>query len=238
MEAVVEQPVATRARTAATAARYDIYAIIHKAVRAALADALLAAGRLDAGDPRDVERVSAAVRDTLAFCRDHLETENAFVHPLMEARRPGSTRAIAGEHVAHAAAIARLSGLVDALERAPDGGRAASAATLYRELALFVGENLVHMHAEEVHHNRVLWDACTDAELVALENAIKAHHPPAAMTRALRWMLPAVTPGERAALFAGIRAAAPAAVYAGVLALARAHVDAAGLAKLEAALAA
>lgn len=234
MQAVAEQPVSARTR----AARHDIYAIIHKAVRAALADALLAAGRLDAGDPRDVERTATAVRDTLAFCRDHLETENAFVHPLMEARRPGSTGTVAAEHAAHAAAIARLSGLVDALERAPEDGRAASAATLYRELALFVGENLVHMRAEEVDHNRVLWDACTDAELVALENDIKAHHPPAAMTRALRWMLPAVTPAERAALVAGVRAAAPAAVYGGVLALARAHVDAAGLAKLEAALAA
>jgi hypothetical protein len=84
----------------------------------------------------------------------------------------------------------------------------------------------------------VLWDAYSDAELVALENAIKAHHPPAAMTRALRWMLPAATPGERAMIMAGIRAAAPAPVYGGALALARAHVDAGGFAKLEAALAA
>jgi len=233
MEAVIEP-----SRTSAPAARHDIYAIIHKALRAALTDALLAAGRVDAGDPRDVERTVAAVRDTLAFCRDHLDTENAFVHPAMEARRPGSTQAIAGEHVAHAAAIARLSGLADALERTPAAERAAPAAALYREFALFTGENLVHMHDEEVRHNRVLWDAYTDAELVALENAIKAHHPPAAMTRALRWMLPAATPGERAAMLSAMRAAAPAAAYGGVLALARAHVDAGGLAKLEAALAA
>ncbi len=233
MEAVIE-----RTRTAAPALRHDIYAIIHKALRAALADALLAAGRIDTGDPRDVERTVGAVRDTLEFCRDHLETENGFVHPAMEARRPGSTRAIAGEHIAHAAAIARLSGRVDALERASGPERAAQAAALYLEFALFTGENFVHMHAEEVEHNRVLWSAYTDAELVALENAIKAHHPPAAMTRALRWMLPAMTPGERAAMVAGIRAAAPAAVYGGALALARAHVDAGGFAKLEAALAA
>lgn len=233
MEAISE-----RTRSAAPALRYDIYAIIHKALRAALTDALLAAGRIDLGDPRDVERTVGAVRDALEFCRDHLETENGFVHPAMEARRPGSTRAIAGEHVAHAAAIARLSAQADALERASGAERAAQAAALYREFALFAGENFVHMHAEEVEHNRVLWDAYTDAELVALENAIKAHHPPAAMRRALRWMLPAVTPGERAAIMVGIRAAAPAAVYSGTLALARAHVDAGGLAKLEAALAA
>ncbi|MFO1316100.1 MAG: hemerythrin domain-containing protein [Burkholderiales bacterium] len=233
MEAVLELT-----RPAASATRHDIYAAIHKALRAALTDALLAAGRLDSGDVRDVERTLAAVRDTLAFCREHLETENAFVHPAMEARRPGSTRGIAAEHVEHAAAIARLRDQADALEHAPRAGRAALVAAFYREFALFVGENFVHMHAEEVDHNRVLWDTYTDAELVALENAIKAHHPPAAMTRALRWMLPAMTPGERAATLTGIRAAAPAAVYGAVLALARAHVDAGGLAKLEAALAA
>ena len=94
------------------------------------------------------------------------------------------------------------------------------------------------MHEEETVHNRVLWAAYSDAELRALEDAIRAHHPAPAMARALRWMLPALAPAERAAMLADVRAKAPDAVFAGMLALARTHVDAAGMRKLDAALAA
>ena len=62
------------------------------------------------------------------------------------------------------------------------------------------------MHEEETAHNRELWDAYTDDELVALENAIKAHHTPDEMKFVLRWMLPAMSPAERGALVAGLRA--------------------------------
>ncbi len=223
--------------TAQGTARHDLYANIHKAVRASLTDALLAAGRLDTADAQELAATVAALRETLALCRDHLDTENALVHPALEARRPGSTRRIAGEHEDHAAAIAALVQQVNALANAPRAERDARAAALYRDFALFVGENFVHMHTEETAHNAVLWDAYTDDELVALENTIKAHHAPAVMARALRWMLPAITPRDRAAMLSGLRAAAPAAVFDGVLALARAHVDAGGLRKLDAALA-
>jgi hypothetical protein len=234
------------ARSAAPAARadasprkrHDIYAGIHKALRAALADTLPALGRLDTGDPQESAQTLAALRDVLAFCRDHIETENAFVHPAMEDRRPGSTRQIADEHREHEAAIASLEAQADALLQAPQGQRDAMAAALYGAFAHFVGENLVHMHEEETVHNPVLWSDYADAELRALEDAIRAHHPAPAMARALRWMLPALPPAERAAMLAGIRANAPEAVFAGMLALARSHVDAAGMRKLDAALAA
>jgi len=227
------------ARAAATPRkRHDIYAGIHKALRAALAAALPAIGRIDNGDAQESAQTVAALIDVLAFCRDHLETENAFVHPAMEARRPGSTRRVADEHVAHAAAIASLSAQASALLQAPHGQRDALAAALYGAFAHFVGENLLHMHEEETVHNGVLWAAYSDAELRALEDAIRAHHPSPAMARALRWMLPALAPAERAALLADVRANAPDAVFAGMLALARTHVDAAGMRKLDAALAA
>jgi hypothetical protein len=156
---------------------------------------------------------------------------------VLEITLADGTRAIADEHVGHAAAIAALRLHVDALARAAAPVRDRAASDLYRELALFVGENLVHMQHEETHHNAVLWATHTDAELVALENTIKAHVPPAMMPRVLRWMLPAATPAQRAQMLAGMRAHAPAAVFEGVLAIARAHLDPAGFRKLDVALA-
>src|SRR6185295_13375845 len=61
--------------------RHDIYAMIHKALRAALADAMLAAGRLDAGDSREITDTVVRVGALLELCTLHLEKENAYVHP-------------------------------------------------------------------------------------------------------------------------------------------------------------
>jgi hypothetical protein len=159
------------------------------------------------------------------------------VHPAREARRPGSTRATAVEHVGHEAAIARLRRRVDALARAPAATRAAVAHELYVELSLFVGESLVHMHEEETLNNAVLWDSYSDAEIAAIELEIRAQLTPVQMQYGIRWMLQAMTPAQRAGMLKELRAAAPAPVYAGVLAAARAHVDPDGWRKLEAALA-
>jgi hypothetical protein len=219
-------------------ARHDIYALIHKALRLAMAETLPAVGRLDASDGHEVSETIARVRDLLRFCRMHVDAEETFVHPAIEARRPGASGRVAAEHVEHLASIASLERGVEALARAPAAQRAAAAFALYRELARFVGENFVHMAEEESEHNRALWASYSDDELVALENAIKAHHTPEQMTSALRWMLPAMTPAERAGLVATLRKVAPPPVVDGVVALARAHVDGRGFDKLALALAA
>jgi len=218
--------------------RHNIYALIHKALRLAMAETLPAVGRLDAADAGEVSDAIVRVRELIAFCRHHLEVENALVHPAIEARTAGVTARIAAEHVEHEASMAALERSVESLARAPAAGRAAAAFELYAKLACFVGENLVHMNEEETAHNRALWATYSDAELIELENTIKAQQSPEQMERVLRWMLPAMSPAERAALVRGVRRAAPPPVYAGIVALARTHVDATGWRKLETALAA
>ena len=219
-------------------ARHNLYALIHKALRLAMIETLAGTGRLDASDAQEVSEAIVRVRELLRFCRMHLTAEETFVHPAIEARRPGTSARIAGEHVEHLASIAALERAVDGLARAPGASRAAAAFALYTEVGRFVGENLVHMHVEETVHNRALWDAYSDDELVALENAIKAHHTPEEMTFALRWMLPAMTPAERAGLVTAMRRVAPPPVVEKVVDLARAHVDPSGFDKLTLALAA
>ena len=219
-------------------ARHNIYALIHKALRLAMCESLTAAGRLDASDAQEVSDAIVRVRELLRFCRMHVHAEETFIHPAIEAGRPGVSARIAGEHVEHLAAIASLDRAVDALARAPGASRASAAFALYAELGCFVGENFVHMRYEETAHNRALWDAYTDEEIVALENSIKAHHTPEEMAFVLRWMLPAMTPAERAGLLATMRKVAPPPVVDSVVALAKAHVDATGFDKLTLALAA
>lgn len=188
--------------------RYNIYSHPHKALRLALGEVLAAAGRVDSRVDADVAGLTGQVRELLLFCRTHLEKEEAFVHPAMEARRPGSAAGTKHDHRDHLAAFEQLEVDLRALEEATGECRDAAATQLYRHLALFAADNLVHMHAEETENNAALWEAYTDDELHALEQRLVASIPPAIMQMTLRWMLPALNPVERAELELRARALA------------------------------
>ena len=206
---------------AATQNRLDMYAGIHKAVRAFLADTLMAVGRLDAADAQDLAAACARVRDLLGFCEAHLRHENDFVHPAIEARSAGGSATIAGEHRDHERHIAQLRGAVQALESACPAMRQAHATQLYRELALFTADNLQHMHVEETAHNALLWAAYTDAELAAIHDALVASIAPAEMMAVARWMLPFMNPAERLAVLSDIRGKAPIEAFDAILGVVR-----------------
>ncbi|MBK6005254.1 hemerythrin domain-containing protein [Ramlibacter ginsenosidimutans] len=211
---------------AAEALRFDLYSGIHKALRAMMADTLLALGRMDPGDEAEVTQVTERVLQLLGFCGSHLSHENAYVHPAIEARAPGGSERIAHEHEEHEEHIAELSRHVAQLQLAPAAGRSAAAQTLYCELALFIAGNFQHMHVEETAHNAVLWARYTDAELAAVHDALVGSMPPDEMMQAARWMVPFMNAPERALMLADLRAKAPPPAFAAVLDLVRPHLSA------------
>ena len=184
----------------------------------------------------DVDPTLAQVRQLLFICGTHLAHEDGFIHPAMEARRPGSTAGIASEHEGHRRALQDLETTVAGVARATPAARSAAALGLYRQLSAFVAENLEHMHVEETANNAVLWAAYTDAELHELHGALLQSIPPDEMAVYLRWIVPSVTHGERVATLSGMRAGAPPEVFAGVLAMTRGLLGARDWDKLAAAL--
>jgi hypothetical protein len=196
--------------------RHDIYAFIHKGLRAFMTHTLVRVGRLDAHDPAELAEVGEELRALIDICRAHLQHENAFVHTAMQAREPGSCAQVEADHLHHEAALDELAAL---LTRVP--GHADAAQALYRTLTRFVAENFEHMAREESEHNAVLWAHYSDAEILAIEHAIVASQSPEDAQLSLRWMLPHMTPGERALMLGGLRAHAPAEAFEGVLSLIR-----------------
>lgn len=210
---------------AAYSPRYDIYSGIHKAVRAFMFDTLLAVTRVDCDDARDVEQAMSQVLDLAAFCEGHLTHENQFLHTAMEARRPGSSGTTGQDHAHHLEEITRLVSLAKAVEQSDGTARIAAATELHRFLSLFIADNLTHMNFEETANNAVLQSLYTDAELGAFEHAIVASLAPEETAVALRWMIPAMNPAERAELLAGMRKNAPQPAFEGALAIARTHLN-------------
>ncbi|RZL29730.1 MAG: hypothetical protein EOP35_25045 [Rubrivivax sp.] len=196
-----------------TLPRLDLYAHIHKALRLFMSDTLQQLSRLDIDDPLDLNASLAQLDALLDAARHHVEKENTFVHPAIEARRAGASAAIELEHEEHLDAIATLCAEGAALRALPT---AAAAQRLYRRFAAFVAHNFEHMAVEESRHNQALWAAYTDEELLELHGRIMASIGPREMSETLRWMIPAMTPAERAMVIGSLPPPAQAPVLASV----------------------
>lgn len=219
-------------RHVAAVARLDMYAGIHKALRALMTDTLVAVGRMDPADDHDTEQTTQRVLELMDFCASHLRHENEFIHTAIEARAPGASGVIAHDHEEHEKEIGRIARAATALLQLPASSRSPSALALYRELALFIAHNFEHMHVEETAHNAVLWSRYTDAELVDIHNRLVASIPPTEMMFVLRWLVPFMNPAERLELLADMQRHAPPPAFQAALDVARPHLNDAEWGKL------
>lgn len=209
----------------ARAPRFDIYGVIHKALRQAMAHTLRGLGALDADDTEQRQAVLDDVFGLLGLLRSHLQHENDFVHTAIEARQPGGARQTADDHLQHQEAIRNLEDEACAVRDAQDEHRPLLAQRLYRHLAVFVGENLVHMQLEETQGNATLWALYGDEELAELHDRLVASVAPAEMAAVTRWMAAALSVPELAALFGDMRGKAPPPAFEALLGVARAQLD-------------
>jgi len=100
--------------------RYDIYRNIHMALRANMAEVLLAVGRMDPEDLAERAEVLAQAQELVDFCRMHLAKEDRFLHPAMESRAPGSARQTLGDHDHHKTDFEALDAAITAVEIQPN----------------------------------------------------------------------------------------------------------------------
>ena len=224
-------------RHAGGAARPDLYLFVHKGLRAFLSDTLHRCGRMDPSDDGDVSETLAQVRGLVEICHGHLRKEEDYMHPALEARRPGAARNTRDDHAAHLQAFEDIEAGVRAVEQTDGAARIAAARHLYRHLALFVADNLEHMHVEETENNEVLWATYTDEELLTLQKRLVSSIPPAEMQAVLRWMVPALAPAERALMLGGIKQNAPGEIFTRTLTGLKPHLAERDWNKLIAALA-
>lgn len=207
------------------APRLDLYAPIHKALRAWMFDTVVAVGRVDGSDEPALVRALAQTEALLQISLSHIAHENDFLHPLLDGDMPGSAREADVAHQGHLRHVARMRQQVQRVRLQQGAARFAELGTLYRELGLFVADNLTHMHWEETMHNEALWARHSDAELAAVHDALVQSIPPQEMAEVLRHMLPALSPLERHGMLTEMRAQMPAGAFDGVLQLAHEVLD-------------
>lgn len=199
------------------AGREDLYAGIHKALRAYMADTLVAIGRTDPTDAGEVVGAVDRVVALLALCASHVHHENEHMHPAIEARAPGVSASVAGDHDGHLHHIAYLRAQALALPTLSEAERPAALHVLYLTLAGFVADNLQHMHVEETRLNQALWAHYGDDELRGLHDALVSTIEPPEMMQVMRWMLPSLNAPQRLQVLQGMQASAPPPAFEAVL---------------------
>lgn len=198
--------------------RHDIYAFVHKGLRAWMSEVLNAIGRLDLADAQECGAALAALDELLEASRAHLEHEETFIHPALESAVDGSTARTLAEHAEHRAEIEAIAASAVRLAAARSTAeRAEPARVLYAQVAAWTAANLQHMALEEGENNAVLWAHYSDEQIAGLESRLVASIAPERMLAYLRHMVPAMAPNERVQLLGGMAQALPAPAFSEVL---------------------
>jgi hypothetical protein len=189
--------------------RFDLYAGVHKGLRAALFEAVALAARTDFGSDEESLRAAAAVRRVLGFLGEHATAEDAVIVPELLALAPELHAELLSEHARTGGLERDVLQVVARVEGAAGVERESLGRRLCDRLARLTAEHLRHMQREEQDANRVLWAHRTDEELLALHARILGVIPPPRTAEWLGIILPALSTPERANVLRGLREKVP-----------------------------
>lgn len=187
----------------------DLYREVHKGIRPALFELCAAAGALDPGDPasRDAFVVRfAEVEQMLTLHHGHEDSE--IFATLIATTAP---QFLSEMEAAHESIVATIAALRRAVIAVGDGG--GDADELYDRITAFVVDYCSHMAFEEHEVMPALAAASTFDDLLAVQIGVRTTALPAEIALFMRWMLPAMNPGERSAMLGGLKANVPAEVF-------------------------
>lgn len=180
--------------------RFDLYATVHKGLRAALTAAAVRIAQTDFSRPEEVAPARAELQRVLGFLTEHLAHEDEFILPELQRLAPELHIGLHNDHVRTAGLEHELARLLARLESASDAERLALGHRIHGRVWALVAEHLRHMECEETQANRIFWAHCSDTDLLAIQARIVAAMPPARLQEWLDLILPAVHSGERAEL--------------------------------------
>ena len=195
----------------------DLYYAVHKGIRLANARMLIALGQADPGDETGLMEVLGRLSAHLEICLSHLTHENEKIHAVVETRVPGGAEHQGEDHDHHLAAFGELRRMAEEVAVAGDD-RAAKLRRLYQRFAIFVADDLVHMHEEETELMPLIAANFSAEEIDGIEHAIVSNIPPAKMAGFGRFMLGAASRSERMAMVTGMRQAMPVEAFDGLFA--------------------
>lgn len=167
----------------------DLYTSIHKALRLALFEITIEAGRIDWADPLEVTNFARRWPPVLALLRAHTAHGDNHVLRLLDRHDAAITEAPADQHRDLNDLLDDLDERLQAVLSAPD---TAAGLAFYRDLARFVAACLPHLHFEETEVMPRIRELCGAEEIAAARAAIVAESSPELSAITLEFLLPAL----------------------------------------------
>lgn len=194
-------------------AHVNLYTAIHKYLRQQFFTTLNAIGTVDEFDAESTAFALCSARALLNFCQTHLAHEDHFIHAAILRRSPATHLSASADHQEHQHRIAYLSEKISRLESAPAANAPQLWLELYRDMALFIGENLDHMHMEETLMFQLLCDLFSPGELEEIHAKLVASIPAAEMEALFAPLLSAQSYSDQLSVLTSSRQQLPPEAY-------------------------
>lgn len=194
--------------------RFNVFNMIHKALRAMLYDTALTLQQTHFARIEETNIALEKVNAVLHMFEQHAHHEDNLLFPKIEQYAPQLVSDFEDEHVTDHALAQQLNTLVNIVQHTADPKeREFAASALSKAFLEFMIFNLQHMAKEESFVLPVLWVHYTDAELLAINQSILAVIAPEEKAISSRWMLRGVNNAECINWLSAMKHTAPAHVF-------------------------
>lgn len=190
--------------------RVNIYGFPHKGLRNGLGKLSLSLSNLNVNDPEEVKTTVQLARELSELLELHLNSEEEFVCPPLEAKVPGSTAHNHEDHEAMKALEHEMAAATEDLEKNPSIPAQEKA---YQSVNLFIREYFRHMKEEESDMNTIIWENFTDEDILGWQGQILSKLSPEQFFKWFKYIIPALNPLEQQIMLGGFKENAPAEAY-------------------------
>ncbi|MGL1888884.1 MAG: hemerythrin domain-containing protein [Reichenbachiella sp.] len=194
--------------------RYNIFCFPHKGIRNAMNQVAHLSGKTDYSDPAALAALQGLNRELVEYLDVHAEVEDKFLMSALEERAPGSASKIAREH----GTLDKLTKQLQQLLETINGETSAlQGFQFYLSFTDLQSQMLAHLHLEETEILALIHAHFEDTEVIAINGKIMAAFTPENILLMFKYIIPGLSPKERAALMGVVQGKAPEAFFANLL---------------------
>ncbi len=195
--------------------RYNIFNMIHKALRAKLYDTALTLQQTYFADTDEAASALEKVNETIDAFEQHGYHEDNILMPVIEKFHPVTIASFEKDHIddRHLGEVLKhLQNIYNAANIPQE--RLVAGSAICKAFGDYLVFNLQHMQREEIELNKLLWDHFTDDEIQKLNDQIIAVIHPEEMATSAQWIMQAINREEAATWLISVKEKAPDFVFA------------------------
>lgn len=194
--------------------RYNIFNLIHKALRSMLYETATAIQQTDFNNREEALPTIHRLEKVLYYFDEHAEHEDKFILPAIQRYAQTLVEEFESQHVIDLALTKSLREAIGRWKETDDEAlMIQQGRTIFYDFNNFIAFNLGHMNKEEEHLNAVLWEYYTDLEILKIEHALVSSIEPETLFDESRWMMASINNQEVIAWLTGVKNNAPGEIF-------------------------